>query len=120
MIDGLAIGVQVACAVLALYGIGRTVANLLPGRATRVAVVVVEVVLVVQAAIAAVIVLAGTQLPETSTFLIYLVVSVGLLPIATQFASAEPSRWSGSVIAIGAIAAGVVVWRLQNLWVPSV
>ena len=77
--------------------------------------------LVVQAAIAAVRVLGGVALPETSTFLIYLAVSVGVLPIATQFATAAdedsgPTRWGGAVIAVGAIATAVAVVRLQFLW----
>jgi hypothetical protein len=58
----------------------------------------------------------GVSLPEQSTFLIYLVVSVCVLPIATNFAYAEPTRWSGAVVAAGAIAVLVAVLRLQMLW----
>jgi hypothetical protein len=58
-------------------------------------------------------------LPEQSTFLIYLAVSVCVLPIATQFAYAEPTRWGGTVVAVGAVATLVAVLRLQGLWVPS-
>jgi hypothetical protein len=46
-------------------------------------------------------------------------VSVCVLPIATQFATAEPTRWGGAVVAVGAIATAVAVWRLQGLWVPG-
>jgi len=62
-------------------------------------------------------VVGGVVLPETSTFLIYLLVSVCVLPIATQFAYAEPSRWGGAVVAAGAIGTAVAVVRLQGLWV---
>ena len=58
----------------------------------------------------------GVTLPEQSTFLIYLVVSVCVLPIAVQFAFAEPSRWGGAVVAVGAVATLVAVVRLQGLW----
>jgi hypothetical protein len=74
---------------------------------------------VVQAAIGVVRAL-GTTLPEQSTFLIYLAVSVCVLPIATQFAFAEPTRWGGAVVAVGAIATLVAVLRLLGLWAAGV
>ena len=37
-----------------------------------------------------------------------------------QFATAEPSRWGGAVIAVGAIGTLVAVLRLQGLWIPGV
>jgi hypothetical protein len=42
-----------------------------------------------------------------------------VLPIATQFAYAEPTRWGGTVVAVGAVATLVAVLRLQGLWVPG-
>ena len=39
-----------------------------------------------------------------------------VLPLGLQFARAEPTRWGGAVIAVAAIAVGVVVWRLLSLW----
>jgi hypothetical protein len=87
-----------------------------PGRELRLAVGAVVALLAVQAVIAAVRVVGGVALPEQSTFLIYLAVSVCVLPIATQFANAEPSRWSGAVVAAGAVATLVAVVRLQGLW----
>ncbi len=117
MIDALAVVVLVALGALAVHGLVTTALNRPPDVWTRRAVGVVVALLVVQAAIAAVQVFGGTALPETSTFLIYLVVSVCVLPIATQFATAEPTRWGGAVVAVGAIATAVAVWRLQGLWV---
>jgi hypothetical protein len=40
-------------------------------------------------------------------------------PIALQFATAEPTRWGGTVIAVGAVGTGVAVWRLHELWVAG-
>ncbi|MGH3588690.1 MAG: hypothetical protein ACRDQ0_20465 [Pseudonocardia sp.] len=117
MIGALVVVVQVALVALAGYGVVRTVSNRPPDVWTKRVVGVVVVLLAVQAAIAAVRVFGGVTLPETSTFLIYLVVSVCVLPIATQFAMAEPTRWGGTVVAVGAIATAVAVWRLQGLWV---
>ncbi len=119
MIDALVVVVLGALVALAVYGVVITVLNRPPDVWTKRAVGVAVALLVVQAAIAAVQVFGGISLPETSTFLIYLVVSVCVLPIATQFATAEPTRWGGAVVAVGAIATAVAVWRLQGLWVPG-
>ncbi len=117
MIGALVVVVLVALVALAVYGVVLTVLGRLPDVWTKRAVGVAVALLVVQAAVAAVQVFGGVALPETSTFLIYLVVSVCVLPIATQFATAEPTRWGGTVVAVGAIATAVAVWRLQGLWV---
>ncbi len=117
MIGALAVVVLVALVALAVHGVVLTVLGRLPDVWTKRAVGVAVALLVVQAAVAAVQVFGGVALPETSTFLIYLVVSVCVLPIATQFATAEPTRWGGTVVAVGAIATAVAVWRLQGLWV---
>lgn len=118
MIDALVLVVVVATGLLAAHGLGMTVRDRPPDRGTRVAVGAVVGLLAVQAVIAAVRVFSGVTPPETetSTFLIYLVVSVCVLPIATQFATAEPTRWGGTVIAVGAIGTLVAVLRLQGLW----
>jgi hypothetical protein len=119
VIDALVVVVLGALVALAVYGVVIAVLNRPPDVWTKRAVGVAVALLVVQAAIAAVRVFGGISLPETSTFLIYLVVSVCVLPIATQFATAEPTRWGGAVVAVGAIATAVAVWRLQGLWVPG-
>ena len=123
MIAALEVVVLVALGVLAVYGLVTTVLNRPPDRTSTIAVGVVVALLVVQAAVAVVQVLGGVRLVETSTFLIYLAVSIGVLPIATQFATATdentgdgPTRWGGTVIAVGAIAVAVAVIRLQYLW----
>lgn len=116
VIDLLVLIVLVATGALAVLGLVLTVADRSPGRALRLAAGAVVALLAVQAVIAAVRVLAGVALPETTTFLIYLVVSVCVLPIATQFAYAEPTRWGGAVVAVGAVATAVAVVRLQSLW----
>jgi predicted membrane channel-forming protein YqfA (hemolysin III family) len=105
-----------AIGALAVFGVVTTVRDRPPGRPLRVATGVVIALLVLQAAIAAVRVFSGVTLPETSTFLIYLVVSICVLPIAVQYANAEPTRWGGTVIAVAAIATAVAVLRLQGLW----
>jgi len=121
VIGWLVIVVLVVTAALAVYGIAITVANRPPGRTMRLAVGGTVALLVVQAVIAAARVFTGVTLPENSTFLIYLVVSVLVLPIALQFATASeenerPSRWGALVVAVAAVATAVAVLRLQGLW----
>ncbi len=127
MIVALEVVVLVALGLLAVFGLVITALNRPPDRTAKVVVGVVVALLVVQAVIAAVRVFGGVAPAETSTFLIYLAVSVAVLPIATQFATATdedsatgemggPTRWGGAVIAVGAIATAVAVVRLQYLW----
>ena len=119
MIETLALATIVACGLLAVFGLSLTAANRLPGRELRCGAWVVVALLAVQAVIAAVRAF-GVTLPELSTFLIYLVVSVCVLPIAVQFAFADPTRWGGAVVAVGAVATLVAVLRLQGLWAAGV
>ena len=118
MIDALAVVTLVATGALALFGLARTVLDRPPGRELKLATGAVVALLAVQAAVAAVRSF-GVTLPEQSTFLIYLAVSVCVLPVATNFAYAEPTRWGGAVVAVGAVATLVAVLRLQGLWTPG-
>ena len=115
MIETLALATIVACGVLAMFGLALGAGGRVPGRELRLAVWAVEALLAVQAVIAVVRVL-GTPVPEQGTFLVYLAVSVCVLPIAANFGFAEPSRWTGLVVAAGAVATLVAVVRLQSLW----
>lgn len=120
MIDALVIVVYAAAGLLAAYGVVRTAMGRHPGRDVAIATGVVEALLIVQAVIAVLRVFGGVELPEQGTFLIYLLVSVCVLPIGLQFARTEPTtRWGGAVIAVAAVATGVAVWRLHELWVPA-
>jgi hypothetical protein len=116
VIHSLATALLVLTGALAIFGLASTLLARPPGRAHVVAVGAVEAVLVAQALIGAARVFGGAWPVETSTFLIYLLVSVCVLPIALQFARAEPNRWGGTVIAVGSMAVGVAVLRLLSLW----
>lgn len=118
MIDGLVIALWVATGALALYGLALTAANRPADRFTRLAVGIVEGLVVLQAVLAVLAIIQGFALRDTTEVIIYLVVAACVLPFVTQFAMAEPTRWGGAIVAAGAIATGVAVWRLQGLWVP--
>jgi hypothetical protein len=141
VVDALVIVTVVATFALAVYGIVETARGRSPGKALSRAVWATEALLFVQAAIAAVRVLAGVRLPEIDVFLIYLAVSVLVLPVAYQWATAgqrmaeeqaagerkraaadkqvataSAGRWGGAVVAVAAIGVAVAVLRLQGLW----
>lgn len=118
MIDALVVAVLVALGALAVAGLVSTVLGRVPGQAEKLAVGATVALLGVQAVVAGVRALV-VGMPEQTTFLIYLVVSFCVLPIATQFATAEPTRWGGAVIAVGALATAVAVWRLDGLWAAA-
>ncbi len=120
MITGLVVALWVATGALAVYGLALTALNRPAGRAARLAVGFVVGLLVLQALLAVFRIVQGVQLAEPTEVVIYLVVAVCVLPFVTQFAMAEPTRWGGAIIAAGAIATAIAVWRLQVLWVPLV
>ncbi|MCO1653942.1 hypothetical protein [Pseudonocardia humida] len=116
MFDALVIVTLVASGALAVFGLVETARGRPPGKPLAYAVYVAVGLLVVQAAIAAVRVFGGVQVPEPTTFLIYLLVSVCVLPIALQWANADPNRWGGAIVAAGAVGVAVAVLRLQGMW----
>jgi hypothetical protein len=116
VISTLAFALVALTVALAVFGLVTTALGHPVGRAHTLAVGGVEGLLVAQAVHAAWRVLGGARPPETETFLIYLVVSICVLPIGLQFARADETRWGGTVIAVAAIATGVAVLRLLALW----
>jgi hypothetical protein len=119
VIHSLAVLLLVLTGVLALFGIVSTVRGEPAARAHGLAVGAVEAVLVLQALIGVIRVFAGARPVETSTFLIYLAVSICVLPLGLQFARAEPTRWGGTVIAVASIAVLVAELRLLALWAAT-
>jgi len=113
VLAGLASGLA---AVVVVLGLVSTVARRRIGVAHLVAAGLLEAVLVVQAVVAVVALVGGTRPPETATFLGYLA-GVLLVPVAgALWARSEPTRWAGTVLAVAAAVAGVMVWRLVELW----
>jgi hypothetical protein len=103
---------------LLLAGLGAlsTLARRRTGLAHLAAAAALEVVLLVQAAVAVVRLAGGYRPEETATFLGYLG-GVVLVPVAgVLWSRNEPSRWAGSVLAVAALVTAVMVWRLLRLW----
>ena len=113
VLAGVASAVAVVCVVL---GLASTLARRRIGLVHLVAAGLLEAVLVVQAVVAVVALVGGTRPPETPTFIGYLI-GVLLIPVAgALWARAEPTRWAGTVLAVAALVAGIMVWRLVQLW----
>jgi len=55
----------------------------------------------------------GDGPPSTSTYVGYLIASVCVLPIAMQSIKDDRAVWSSAVIAVAAVAVGVVAVRLE-------
>jgi hypothetical protein len=113
VLAGIASGVA---GVVVLLGLLSTLARRRIGVAHLAAAGALEAVLLVQAVVAVVALVGGTRVPETATFLAYLA-GVLLVPVAgVLWARTEPTRWAGTVLAVAAAVAGVMVWRLVELW----
>jgi hypothetical protein len=116
--SGITLALIVALVAVAIFVLVGTVRGRPPGKAEVLVARVATGVLALHAVFGAVraFTAAPPALPLTE-FLIYLVVSVVVLPFLLQFATAEEdSRWGGAVIAVGAIGVAVAVWRIQVLW----
>lgn len=112
----LVVAATAAALVLAALGALSTLTRRRTGLAHLVAAAVLELLLVAQAGVAVVRLVAGERPPETATFAGYLAAAV-LLPVAGMlWARSEPSRWAGTVVGVAALVTVVVLWRLVQLW----
>jgi hypothetical protein len=108
--------ITVVAGLLAVLGLASTLARRRIGLVHLVGAGVLEVVLLVQAAIAVVAMAGGSRPEDTATFLGYLV-GVLLVPVAgVLWARTERTRWAGVVIAVAAVVVAVMGWRLLQLW----
>ncbi len=111
----LVVAATVVAALLVVAGLASTLARRRVGLVHLLLAGVLEVVLLVQAAVA----LAGMDADtpaDAPTFLGYLSGAV-LIPVAgVLWARTEVTRWAGSVLAVAGACTGVMVWRLLELW----
>jgi hypothetical protein len=75
----------------------------------------VELVLLVQAVVALVL-LRERPGVDALTFVGYLLTAVLLLPVGTFWAIGERSRWGNGVLAVTGAVVSVLVLRLQQIW----
>lgn len=112
----LAVVASAAALLCVVLGLASTLTRRRIGLVHLAAAGLLEAVLVVQAAVAVVALAGGTRPPETAAFIGYLI-GVLVVPVAgALWARLEPTRWAGTVLAVAALVAGVMVWRLVQLW----
>jgi hypothetical protein len=111
--------ITVVAVVLAAFGGAATLARRRLGLVHVLGAALLEVLLLVQAALAVAAMAGGDTPADTPTFLGYLA-GILLVPVAgLLWARAEPSRWAGSVIAVAGLVVAVMAWRLLQLWTAS-
>ena len=102
--------------VLAALGAVSTIAGRRIGALHWAGAGVLEAVLLVQAVVAVVRLTGGHHLAETATFFGYLA-GVLIVPVIGVFwARTERTRWAGTQVAVAALAAAIMVWRLVQVW----
>ncbi|MGH8777297.1 MAG: hypothetical protein ACRDWI_19900 [Jiangellaceae bacterium] len=116
MIDALATALIVVALAYAAFALVTAAAGRAPREYFVIASGAVELVVLVQVVIAVVLLVGGDRPDELGTFVLYLIVSVIILPVGTLWALAERSRWGPAVLGVACLALVVVVVRLTDLW----
>ena len=114
--------VQVAIAVLAgLLCLALGFAGKRPNDVTLGSLLLVEVLLLVQLVVAIVQPAVGNP-PRGSAleFWVYLISVILIPPAAGFWALVERSRWSTVILGVAALAAAVMVYRMQQIWLYQV
>jgi hypothetical protein len=108
--------VVVLAGLAALAGAWTAVRDRPPGRVALVAAAVAELAVVVQSVVALAAVVGGHRPTETVTTVAYLLGITVVLPLAAAWAMLERTRWSGAVLAVGALTVAVMTARSSMLW----
>lgn len=116
MVDGLATIIIAAALVLAGFSGLMALLDRAPGLAHLVGLTLVEVVLLVQAAVAIGKMFTGDRPEGMATFVGYLLTVVLVPPLAALLGLAERSRWGSVIVAVGCLVVPVMVIRLQQVW----
>jgi hypothetical protein len=102
---------------LGIWGIARSISGHSLDRPFVVVALIVEVELLVQAAIATVVVIGGHTTESLPEFAGYAISSVILIPVTLERArGAEPSRWDPAIVGAVCLALAVAVGRMLSLW----
>ena len=110
--------VQVIVAAAAgLLCLGFGIAGRPPADLTLGSVLLVELLLLIQLGVAVVAPLVGNEpTGNLVEYYVYLVSAILIPPLTVLWALVERSRWSTIVLAIGALAVAVMVYRMHVIW----
>lgn len=81
-----------------------------------VAMAVLEVALLVQVVVAAVLLAGGNGPQEKGTFIGYLAGSLVVLPVGAFLGAGERSKWGSVAAGVACLTIPVVIIRMQDLW----
>jgi hypothetical protein len=117
MIDWLTWVQVIVAAAAGLLCLGYGIAGRPPADLTLGAVLLVELLLLLQLVVAVVAPLVGNE-PSGNLveFYVYLVSAILIPPLTVVWGLVERSRWSTVVLGIGALAIAVMVYRMQVIW----
>lgn len=117
MIDAVVVVLAAGATVLTVWGLVSARRGVAPGRAMLGVGVGLELLLLLQAGVATVLMLTGQEpVGSTVLFVSYLATVVVVLPLAVWWAMSERDRWSSAVIAVAAFTVTAMVLRLWDVW----
>ncbi|MCW2613270.1 MAG: hypothetical protein JWN08_264 [Frankiales bacterium] len=116
MTGPLTVAIAALAVALALAGGVLAARDLRPGKPLLQGVLALQLLVLVQAAIAVVRLLGGDAPDETGAFVGYLVVSVLLVPAGMVWSFEEKSRYGTLVLAVVCLVVAVLQERLGTLW----
>jgi hypothetical protein len=116
MVDGLAITLIVVALLVAGFGGIMAILDRPPRLVQLAGLAIVEVVLVVQAAVAMAKVFTGDRPDQLATFIGYLLTAILIPPLAALVGWSERTRWGSTIVAIAGAIVAVMVVRLQQVW----
>jgi hypothetical protein len=102
--------------LLAVLGVAATLARRRLGLVHLVGAALLELLLLVQTALAVAAMTGGQRPVDTATFLSYLVGVLLVPPAGVLWARADPSRWAVTILALAGLVVAVMGWRLLQLW----
>ena len=120
VIDSLAVGIIAASLVFAAWSLVGVVRDRPPDRLQLAGVVLVELGLLIQEAIAANRLVQGDRPEEMALFVGYLVASLVILPLGAWLGMLERTRWGTAIIGFAFLVIPVLVVRLQQIWDSTV
>jgi hypothetical protein len=116
MVDILVYPIVVAALGFAAWALVAALINRNPRELFVIGAAVVELLLLIQAVVAIVMMITGNGPDETALFISYLVFVLLLMPIGLFWALAEKSRWGTAVLVFVALVVAALMVRLQDIW----
>ena len=116
MIPALTVAVAAVAIALAVAGAVLAARDLRPGKPLLQGVLLLQLLLLAQAAVVVVRLVGGDRPVEIGAFVGYLVVSVLLVPGGLAWSFEEKSRYGTLVLAVVCLVVAVLQERLDTLW----